>query len=118
MRKTLTCIACPIGCSIEIEYEGKKIIKVLNNKCERGRAYAENEFYHPCRILTTSVYVQKADVMLPVRSDAPVPKDKLLKCIKKVKHIKITPPVKAGQVILRNIADNINIISCADLDVD
>ena len=35
-RKTLTCICCPIGCTIEAELEGNHVLSVRGNSCPRG----------------------------------------------------------------------------------
>ena len=41
-RKKLTCICCPIGCTIEAELEGNHVLSVRGNSCPRG------EKYEPC----------------------------------------------------------------------
>ena len=40
MKKTLTCIECPIGCTIEVELQDGNVISVQGNGCPRGRLYA------------------------------------------------------------------------------
>ena len=33
MKKTLTCIICPIGCQLEVELDGEKVTAVTGNTC-------------------------------------------------------------------------------------
>ena len=55
MKKTLTCIECPIGCEIEVEIHGGKVISLKGNGCPRGKLYAENEVICPRRVVTSTV---------------------------------------------------------------
>ena len=52
-RKTLTCICCPIGCTIEAELEGNHVLSVRGNSCPRGEKYAKSELSNPVRTLTS-----------------------------------------------------------------
>ena len=54
-RKTLTCICCPIGCTIEAELEGNHVLSVRGNSCPRGEKYAKSELSNPVRTLTSTV---------------------------------------------------------------
>lgn len=115
MRKTITCITCPVGCSIDVEYEGDKIVSMKGNRCPRGAEYARSEVLHPSRVLTTAVYVAAAGKMLPVRSDRPVPKEALRACVAAAKKLTVTPPVRMGDVLMKEIAEGVNLIASADL---
>ena len=52
MKKTLTCIECPIGCEIEVEVENGVVLSVKGNTCPRGKVYAEAEVVCPKRVVT------------------------------------------------------------------
>lgn len=56
-EKNLTCINCPIGCSLTIRMEGEQVIKVSGNTCKRGEIYARKEVTNPTRIVTSTVKV-------------------------------------------------------------
>ncbi|MDR3551638.1 MAG: DUF1667 domain-containing protein [Clostridia bacterium] len=115
MIKKITCTTCPMGCDMLLEHEDGKILSLTGNRCARGKAYAENEFFHPARVLTTVLYVKACDSMLPVRSDRPIPKDRLFECLRAVKGIRVVPPVHRGDILYAGIAGDANIIASADM---
>ena len=53
----LTCIRCPMGCSIRVELADGAVTSVTGNTCPRGAAYAEKEVTNPQRMVTTTVSV-------------------------------------------------------------
>ena len=76
-KKTLTCIVCPQGCPIDV-WEEKGEIKVSGNACKRGYEYVLEEYKAPKRILTTTIRVKGGVLpVIPVRSNIPIPKEKL-----------------------------------------
>ena len=112
MKKNLTCILCPVGCEIIVTVTGNTIEKIVGNQCNRGIPYATDEFLNPKRILTTTVKIDGADLpVVSVRSDKPLPKNLIFKCMEILKKVRIKAPAEMGQVIVENILDtNINII--------
>ncbi|MCX7772918.1 MAG: hypothetical protein N2376_07385 [Clostridia bacterium] len=40
VQKNLTCIVCPVGCSMEVTLEEGKIVNIEGNTCKRGAEYA------------------------------------------------------------------------------
>lgn len=104
MKKEIICTICPIGCNIIVEGEKKKITSIIGYQCDRGLVYGENEFSHPVRILTTTVKVENSSiVLLPVRSNKPIPKELIMDCMEKIKEVITTPPIKSKDVIISNI---------------
>ncbi len=104
MKKELTCINCPNGCSLEVEYAGGKIISVKGAECKKGKEYAENEIFHPVRIVTTTVRINCAAIpLLPVRTSDPVPKKLYQAIVREAAGIKVEAPVKCGDVIVKDI---------------
>jgi CxxC motif-containing protein len=58
------------------------------------------------RSLTTSVKVEGgAHPVVPVKSSAPVPKDKMFDCMKEINAVTVKAPVKIGDVVIENILD-------------
>ena len=43
MKKNLICVACPLGCPIEVEIENGEVVSVTGNTCKRGDSYARTE---------------------------------------------------------------------------
>ena len=103
MIKELTCIECPVGCKLEINEEGGHVISLTGNKCEKGEAYGRQEIENPMRVLTSTVLSKNLDLkMVPVKTNKPIPKAKLMEAMDAVKKIKIDKPVKVGDVIVNN----------------
>ena len=111
MEKELTCIICPKGCNIKIEFNDKNIEKIEGNTCKRGYDYAFSEITNPVRTITTTVKLEDGK-MLSVKTDKPIPKDMIFKCMKEINKVTIKPPIKQGQIIIKNILNtDCNIIA-------
>ncbi|MEG1528085.1 MAG: DUF1667 domain-containing protein [Clostridia bacterium] len=96
----LTCINCPLGCQITVEKVGQELI-VSGNTCKRGEIYAKQEFSLPKRMLTSLVKTNTNQVV-PVKSSAEVPKNKLFDILALLKDVVLTHPVSIGDVVLSN----------------
>jgi len=104
MKKEIICTVCPRGCHIQVEGEGEKILSVEGYSCKRGLEYASAEFAHPVRILTTTVKMAGVQGdLLPVRSNQPVPKEKLFDCMEVIRAAQVQLPVNRYDVIIPNI---------------
>jgi CxxC motif-containing protein len=117
MKRAMTCIACPQGCRLEIEADGRRLISVTGNKCARGESYARQETEAPLRTLTTSVLTRGLELkMLPVRTSGPIPKEKLMEAMGAVKRLTVTSPVKAGAVVAENFLGlGVDLLACRPL---
>lgn len=115
MSKTreLTCIGCPMGCSLAVELEDKNVIKVTGNLCKRGEIYGEKECSNPTRIVTSTVYVQDGEIdAVSVKTQNDIPKDKIFEVVAALNEVKVKAPVKEGDTIVENIANTgVNIIA-------
>lgn len=104
--KNLTCINCPVGCSLKVEMDGSHVTCVSGNTCRRGEVYARKEVTNPTRIVTTTVkVVNGTSGMVSVKTKEDIPKEKIFACIEALKGIEITAPVHIGDVILKNVAE-------------
>lgn len=112
-KRELTCIGCPMGCMLEVSLEDNKVIDVKGNTCMRGKVYAEKECTNPTRIVTSSVKVRNGEVgAVSVKTDADIPKDKIMECIEELKGIMVEAPINIGDIIVKNIAGTkVNIIA-------
>ena len=113
MKRNLVCVSCPLGCSIEVELENGEVVSVTGNTCKRGDAYARSEVTHPVRSLTSTVKVEGGiHPVVPVKSDAPVPKEKMFDCMKVINGATVKAPVKIGDVVIENILGlGVNIVA-------
>ncbi len=101
MKRSLTCIVCPLGCTIEAEViDGD--IKISGNSCPRGKVYAESECISPKRVVTTTVRCKNGE-LLPVKTDRPIPKGKVLSAMKIIKSAYPILPISAGDIIIKNV---------------
>ncbi len=103
-RQEIICTGCPMGCPVILELDGNEIKKVSGHECVRGLRYAKQEYFDPRRPLSTTVPISNALWRrLPVKTTAPIPKDKVIEAAKIIHSIHVTAPVKMGQVLLENI---------------
>ena len=116
MIKKLTCIECPKGCPLTIEIDGDKVGKVTGNKCPKGIGYAIAEIENPMRIFTSTVLAEGLSVkMVPVRTDKSIPKSRLADAMEMIRMLKVTQPIKVGDVILRDFLGlDANLIATRD----
>ena len=59
-KRELTCIGCPLGCSITVTLENGEIKDVTGYTCKRGHDYARKEVTNPTRIVTSTVRLTSA----------------------------------------------------------
>ncbi len=119
----LTCIICPMGCSMEVEVETdadghKKVLSVKDNGCKRGEQYAAKELQNPTRTLTSTIKVNGGVLpVVPVKTAGEVPKNMLLQCMEVVRRANCKAPVKRGDILLYDLlGTGINVIACADVE--
>ena len=116
-KKTLTCIVCPQGCPIDV-WEDKGEIKVSGNACKRGYEYVLEEYKAPKRILTTTIRVKGGVLpVIPVRSNIPIPKEKLFDFMAVINKNAIKAPIKMGDILVKNILGlDVHIIASRDIE--
>ena len=102
MKRTLTCIVCPLGCTLEVELDGKEVVSVSGNTCARGRAYAESECVSPMRTVTSTVRCADG-TPVAVKTDRPIPKDKVAECMKMINSVTAPLPIGIGDVIIEDV---------------
>jgi len=101
--KQITCITCPIGCRVTIDFTNGEYV-FSGNKCARGLEFAKNEMTSPVRSLTTTVRTSFPQMpVLPVRTNGEVPKEKIKEIIRELSKIVITEKIGIGETIAANI---------------
>lgn len=107
MEREFTCIICPNGCLIKVEYEGTNIKNIKGDECPKGKDYVKNEITNPLRVFTGSVLVENGDFSLvSVKTSVPISKKYLKKIGEITRQLKVKSPVKIGQIIASNLLDN------------
>lgn len=101
MKKTMnmTCIMCPMGCSLVVEKVGDEI-KVSGNTCIRGDNYAREEITEPKRIVTA--LVRTSFGVLPVKTTKPVPKNMIFEVVGEINKLNLKKG-KMGDIIIKNV---------------
>ena len=114
--KEIRCIVCPTGCLVHVENINGELI-IEGHSCKRGEEYAREEFIAPKRILTTTMQVENGFLpLIPVRSDRPIPKDRLRDTLKIIAQTVAEAPIKMGDILIENVLGlEINIIASRDL---
>jgi CxxC motif-containing protein len=114
--KDIRCIICPTGCLVHVENVNGELI-IEGHSCKRGEEYAREEFISPKRILTTTMRVENGFLpLIPVRSEKPIPKDKLKETLKEIAQTITQAPIKMGDILLEDVLGlDINIIASRDL---
>lgn len=112
-ERTIVCLSCPKGCRVRVKADGEDIKDISGHECPQGIEYAKNEYLNPTRILPTTVRVKNGQIALvPVKTAAPIPKEKIGEAMQKLSEIEIEAPVELGQVIVENIVDTgVNVVA-------
>lgn len=117
MKKQMICISCPMGCRLEVDIENETIVSIAGNSCPRGIAYAKDECLDPKRMVTTIVRVQGRELPLPVKTARPIQKAYIMESVRAVQALVLQPPVKIGDVIVKNVCNTgVDIVAAANAE--
>ena len=105
MVRELTCVACPMGCSITVTLDdNNEVTNVTGNTCPRGDKYARTECTHPERSLTsTAKVIGGTAYVVPVKSSTAITKELLFDAMKEVNKASIKAPVHIGDVVIEDL---------------
>ena len=111
----IICITCPKGCRLSVDEAND--YAVTGNACPRGAVYGRNELLHPVRVVTSAVRGEGAAIpRLPVKTDRPLPKEKMMDCMALLDTITAQAPVQVGTVLAANIlGTDVNIVATKTL---
>ncbi len=117
-EKEIICTVCPIGCHIFVQGEKGSVTTMHGFTCKRGEAYAIDEFNCPKRTLTSTVrIINGSEILLPVRTERPVPLEKTKECMEAIKASEFEAPIKIHDVLIPNIAGtSVNLIACSSVN--
>jgi CxxC motif-containing protein len=103
-ERIITCINCPMGCRMTVALsEAGEVLSVTGNTCRRGEKYAHQEVTAPVRMVTAVVPVEGSVCPLSVKTKEPIPKGKIADCMAALRALKLTLPVRAGDVVLPDV---------------
>ncbi|RKD32552.1 DUF1667 domain-containing protein [Thermohalobacter berrensis] len=118
-KREMICIVCPVGCHIEVieDKNDPSGYIVKGNKCKRGKEYGIKEVTNPTRIVTSTVKVNNAHLCrLPVKTNNPIPKEKISECMKEINKVEVNAPVEVGEVIIRNVlGTGVDVVATRDM---
>lgn len=115
MNRKLTCIICPRGCELSVSDENGRLT-VRGNGCPRGEKYAVDECQNPTRTVTSTVKIaNRDDTQVSVKTESPVPKDKIFDVMELIRSSAANAPVRIGDVILADVCGT-NIIATKNID--
>lgn len=116
-RETVICIGCPLGCRVTVLRDKKgNVTGFKGADCKQGQKYVLDELKNPVRTLTATVRTgDEGYPLLPVRTSRPVLKVLMRPIMRETAKVTARPPVKAGEVIVKNVAKSrADIIATAD----
>ena len=116
--RELTCIGCPLGCSITVTLENNEVVSVEGNTCKRGDIYARKEVTNPTRIVTSSVKVVGGKIaMVSCKTKEDIPKSMIFEVANALTDITVKAPVKIGDVLVKNVANTgVDIIATKNVE--
>lgn len=106
--KKYVCIICPKGCALETDST-----QVAGARCEKGRAFAFQEWIEPLRVLTTTLRLKtkKGDHILPVKTASAVPLSRLSMIMKAIKALHLPEvPLIGSRITVPGFPEPLEII--------
>jgi len=101
--KVIRCIVCPTGCQIQAISKGSDVV-FEGYTCNRGLEYAQQEYFEPKRILTTTIRVENGFLpLIPVRTSKPILKEKLNEALIEIAKTLVNAPIEMGEILIENI---------------
>lgn len=101
--KELICIVCPKGCRLTADRAGEGWT-VAGHSCPRGEEYARAELTHPTRVVTSTVVcVGGAHPRCPVKTDRPIPKEKIFEVMAALDGVEVHAPAPLGTVVVEDV---------------
>ena len=103
-KRILTCIGCPLGCSLTAE-KWNEDWEISGYTCKRGLEYAQKELTCPQRTVTSTVRVSGGQSrVVSVRTAGDVPKDAIFAVMEAINAIVAPAPIAIGDVLANDIA--------------
>ena len=102
--RELTCIVCPKGCRLKVDEANGW--SVTGNACPRGAQYGKAECTAPTRVVTSTVRIEGGTHRrIPVKTSAPLPRDKVFQAMGLLDGVCLRAPVEAHATVLRDVLE-------------
>ena len=119
-KRELTCIGCPLGCTITVTLENGKIHDISGYTCKRGQDYAGKEVTHPTRIVTSTVRLTGSTTgaaVVSCKTTQDIPKGKIFEMIAALKTVTAHAPIRIGDVLLSDAAGTgVDVVATKNVD--
>lgn len=102
--QVLTCINCPVGCRMTVTLRDGCVLSVEGNTCKRGDTYARQESVSPMRMVTAVAPVSGSRMPISLKTERPIPKQRIPRCMQEIRALRLALPIAAGQVLLDDVA--------------
>ncbi|MBI4220925.1 MAG: DUF1667 domain-containing protein [Chloroflexi bacterium] len=118
MKGVIVCVVCPVSCPVEVEWDEHDVIDTDHNQCKLALPYVRSEIFDPKRTLTSSVVVEGGVMPLAsVKADRPIPKGLVLQAMGVVSKVRVTAPVRIGDVVARDLlGTGANVVATRDVE--
>lgn len=101
MKRKMICICCPAGCHLETDDSVSGEIVIEGNRCPRGKDYGVEEMTAPRRVVTAVVRSDSKSLRyIPVRTSAPLPREKAGSLLRELYRIEAKTPVSNGEALI------------------
>ncbi len=115
MKRELTCIICPRGCSLVCKMDDMGF-SVTGNACPKGEQYAHDECINPIRTVTSIIRISnREDMMVSVKTDRPIRKSDIFNAMNVINSTSAEAPIKIGEVLIKDVF-GANIVATRDID--
>lgn len=114
-ERRLTCIVCPKGCDLVVEFDDTGAIKNISGfTCPRGKDYAIAECTAPVRTVTSTVRCEDGEVVA-VKTAKPIPKEKIFEVMAAINDVVAPNTLKIGDVVIEKVAGtDVDVVATAN----
>lgn len=112
----MVCIACPMGCHMDVEMLVGQVT-VEGNQCKKGATYAQEELTAPKRVVTSTVKISHGIYeRLPVKTSVAIPKEDIFNIMSVLDDVAVESPIYMGDVIVHDVlGTGADIVSTRDM---
>jgi len=114
-ERKLTCIVCPKGCELTVEFDDNGAIKNISGyTCPRGKDYAIAECTAPVRTVTSTVRCEDGEVVA-VKTVSPIPKGKIFEAMAEINSVIAPNSIKLGDIVIKGVAGtDVDVVATAN----
>ncbi len=115
-QETVICVGCPLGCRVKVSLDKRGATSFKGAECKKGEKLVLKELSNPVRTVTATVRTgDDSFPLLPVRTSRPVSQGLIRQIMKQTVRAGATAPVRAGDVVVKNVSGTgADLIATAD----